>query len=182
MIWAVQAHTDIEFIVMKATLTKNILIVTLLAIAAFPGNLLSAQHANAGESLSGYYSMEGNNGSPSRTARNNIYIKFFDDRWIAMLYIPYPSATSVESSVVDSVFKEAKAKTTGSAYLRGKFGHLEEPATVQIERYGYLEDRVVFECGSLAPCTIRFSEDYLELIKPGVINEHIIKYNRVAIQ
>ncbi len=162
---------------MKATLTKKVLICTLLVMAAF-----TAQHSNAAESLSGYYSRDGNNGTPSRTTRNNIYIKFFEDRWIGMLYIPYPSATSVESSVIESVFNKAKTKTTGSAYLRGKFGHLEEPATVQFERYGYLEDRVVFECGSLSPCTIRFSEDYLELIKPGVITEHIIKYNHVAIQ
>ena len=162
---------------MKATLTKKVLICTLLAMSAF-----TAQHSNAAESLSGYYSRDGNNGTPSRTTRNNIYIKFFEDRWIGMLYVPYPSATSVESSVIDKVFVEAKTKTTGSAYLRGKFGHLEEAATVQFERYGYLEDRVVFECGSLSPCTIRFSEDYLELVKPGVITEHIIKYNHVAIE
>jgi len=162
---------------MKATFAKKVLICTLLVMAAF-----SAQHLNAAENLSGYYSRDGNNNSPSKTTRNNIYIKFFEDRWIGMLYIPYPSATSVESSVIDRVFEEAKKKTTGSAYLRGKFGHLEESATVHIERYGYLEDRVVFECGSLAPCTIKFSDDYMELVKPGVINEHIIKYNHVAIQ
>ena len=162
---------------MKETLTKKILIGTLLVMTAF-----IAQHSNAAESLSGYYSRDGNNGSPSRTTRNNIYIKFFEDRWIGMLYIPYPSATRVESSVIDRVFIKAKAKTSGSAYLRGKFGHLEEAATVQFERYGYLEDRVVFECGSLAPCTIRFSEEYLELIKPGVITEHIIKYKHVSSQ
>ena len=172
-----QLSTNIELIVMKATSTKKFLIVSLLVMAVF-----SAQHSNAAESLSGYYSRDGNNDSPSRTTRNNIYIKFFEDRWIGMLYIPYLSGTSVESSVIESVFNKAKAKTTGSAYLRGKFGHLEEAATVQFERYGYLEDRVVFECGSLAPCTIRFDNDYLELIKPGVINEHIIKYNHVSSQ
>lgn len=167
---------------MKTKFTKNILIGMLLTIAAFPGIILSAQHSNTVENLSGYYSRDGNNGSPSRTTRNNIYIKFFEERWIAILYIPYPSATSVESSVIGKVFQEAKKKTTGSAYLRGKFGLLEEPATVHIEKYSYLEDRVLFECGSLAPCTIRFSEDYLELIKPGIITEHIIKYNHVDTQ
>ena len=96
-----------------------------------------------------------------------------------MLYIPYPYATSVESSAIDAVLEEAKKKTAGSSYLRGTFGQLTQSATVHIERYGYLEDRVVFECGSLAPCTIKFGEDYLELIKPGVITEHIIKYDHV---
>ena len=97
-----------------------------------------------------------------------------------MLYIPFPYGKAVESSAIDSVFITAKKKTSGSAYLRGKFGRLEESATVQFERYGYLEDRVVFECGSLSPCTIRFGENYLELIKPGIINEHIIRYDHIA--
>ena len=165
---------------MKATSIKSILLYTLIAFTVFPGIIWSAQHSNTAESLSGYYSRDGNNGSPSVTSRNNIYIKFFEDRWIGMLYIPYPYATAVESSAIDSVFKAAKKETSGSAYLRGKFGRLEEPATVQFERYGYLEDRVVFECGSLSPCTIRFGEDYLELIKPGIINEHIIRYHHIA--
>jgi hypothetical protein len=160
-------------------ITKNTLLYTLLAAVIFPGISSATQHANIGENLSGYFSRDGNNASPSETTRNNIYIKFFEDRWIAMLFIPYPYATSVESSVIERAFHEAKKKTSGSSYLRGKFGHLAESATVQIERYGYLEDRIVFECGSLAPCTIRTGEDYLELIKPGVINEHIIRYNHV---
>jgi hypothetical protein len=64
--------------------------------------------------------------------------------------------------------------------MKGKFDLLSEAATIQIERYGYLEDRIVFECGSLAPCTIKMGDGFLELIKPGVINEHIIRYNHVA--
>jgi len=75
-----------------------------------------------------------------------------------MLFVPYPYATSVEPSAITRVFE----------------------VTVHIERYGYLEDRLVFECGSLAPCTIKLGEGYMELIKPGVINEHIIRYNHVA--
>ena len=99
-----------------------------------------------------------------------------------MLYVPYPYATSVEPSVITRVFEEAKNKTSGSAYIKGTFGQLSESATVHIERYSYLEDRIVFECGSLAPCTIKLGEGYLELIKPGVITEHIIRYNHVPTQ
>ena len=88
----------------------------------------------------------------------------------------------MNSSAINKVFEEGKKQTSSSAYLRGTFGHLSEPATLHIEKFGYLEDRLVFECGSLAPCTIRLSDDYLELIKPGVINEHIIKYNHVVDQ
>ena len=165
---------------MKAILTKKILLCALLAMAAYPGIIFSAQHSSSTEDFSGHFSRDGNDGSPAETARNNIYIKFFEDRWIAMLYIPYPYATSVESSAITRAFEAAKKKTTGSSYLKGKFGELSETATVHIESYGYLEDRIVFECGSLAPCTIKLGDGYLDLIKPGVINEHIIRYNHVS--
>ena len=142
----------------------------------------SAQQSNLGESLSGYYSRDGNNGSPSKTAGNNIYIKFYPDRWLGMLFLPYPYATSVEAAEIARVFATARKQTSGSSYLKGKFGHLQEKATMHIERYGYLEDRIAFECGSLAPCTIKLGDAYLELIKPGVINEHIIRYNHVTVE
>jgi hypothetical protein len=167
---------------MKTVFIKNILLCALVALAAFPGIILSAQQSGNVENFFGHYSREGNNGSPSRTTRNNIYIKFFKNRWIAMLYVPYPYATSVESSMITRVFEEAKKMTSGASYLKGTFRQLSESATVHIERYGYLEDRIVFECGSLAPCTIKLGEGYLDLIKPGVINEHIIRYNHVPIQ
>jgi hypothetical protein len=165
---------------MKILFTKNILLCALAAMLAFPGTTLAAQASTLGENLTGHFSRAGNNGSPSETARNNIYIKLFEDRWIAMLYIPYPYATSVEPLAITRVFEAAKKQTSGSAYMKGTFGQLSESATVHIERYGYLEDRLVFECGSLAPCTIKLREGYMELIKPGVINEHIIRYNHVT--
>ena len=108
------------------------------------------------------------------------YIKFFADRWVGMLFIPYPYATGVEAPVVTRVFEAARKQTGSAALMKGKFDLLSEAATIQIERYGYLEDRIVFECGSLAPCTIKMGDGFLELIKPGVINEHIVRYSHVA--
>ena len=134
------------------------------------------------ESLTGYYAREGNNSSSAVAAGNNIYIRFFPEQWLAMMFLPYPYAEQVAPATIDSVFDAARAQASGSAYLRGTFGELDEKATLHIERYGYLEDRVLFECGSLAPCTIRFSDGYIELIKPGMINEHIIRYNPVTIE
>jgi hypothetical protein len=168
--------------VMKNIFFKKILLSTLMVITVFPGVTLPAEPANKMDIFSGHFSMEGNNESPSQTINNNIYIKIFKNQWIAMLYIPYPYATTVNSSAITKVFEEAKRQTSGSSYLRGTFGQLSEPATIHIEKFGYLEDRLIFECGSLSPCTIRLSDDYLELIKPGVINEHIIKYNHVIDQ
>lgn len=139
------------------------------------GNLAAAPL----ESLDGFYAREGNNDSPARAARNNIYIRFFPDRWIGMLFLPYPYAEEVDTAAIPRVFDNARAQVSSSAYLRGTFGELQQKATLHIERYGYLEDRIVFECGSLAPCTIRFGAGYLELVKPGVINEHIVRYLHV---
>ena len=159
---------------------KAILLGILLVCTGFPEVSSSASQADLKEDLSGHYSRDGNNGSPSKTAGNNIYIKFFADRWIGMLFIPYPYATGVEAPVVTQVFDAARKQASSAALMKGKFDLLSEAATIQIERYGYLEDRIVFECGSLAPCTIKMGDGYLELIKPGVINEHIVRYNHVA--
>lgn len=165
---------------MKIRFSKSIVLGVIIATITLPGPILSAQHSSLGEDLSGHFSRAGNSDTPSKTTRNNIYIKFFADRWIEMIFVPYPYAVGVEPSTITRVMVEAKKQTSGSAYMKGKFGHLSELATVHIERYGYLEGRIVFECGSLAPCTIKLGEGYLELIKPGVINEHIIRYNHVA--
>ncbi len=159
---------------------KVILLGMLLACTGFSAAVFSAQQPSLNEELSGHYSRDGNNGSPSKTSGNNIYIKFFEDRWVGVLFIPYPYATGVEAPVVTQVFEAARKQATSSALMKGKFGLLSEAATIQIERYGYLGDRIVFECGSLAPCTIRLDNGFLELIKPGVINEHIVRYNHVA--
>ena len=152
----------------------------LLLCSSFPAVVFSAQQSGLNENLSGHYSRDGNNGSPSKTAGNNIYIKFFADRWVGVLFIPYPYASGVDAPVVTQVFEAARRQTTTSALMKGKFELLSEAATIQIERYGYLGDRIVFECGSLAPCTIKLGDGFLELIKPGVINEHIVRYNHVA--
>ncbi|MDH5355298.1 MAG: hypothetical protein OEY09_12715 [Gammaproteobacteria bacterium] len=164
---------------MRIPIVKAAFVCTLIAIISFPGISLSAPLLGSEGDLRGHFSREGNSSSSSKTTRNNIYIKFFPERWIGMLFIPYPYATSVEPEVVTRVFEAAKKQTSGSAYIKGKFGHLAELATVHIERYGYLEDRIVFECGSLAPCTIKLADGSLELIKPGVINEHIIRYLQI---
>jgi hypothetical protein len=158
---------------------KPTLLGLILLLAGLPGSGFASNSSSLNESLSGYYAREGNGGSPAQAAGNNIYIRFFPERWLAMLFLPYPEAQQVDNSTITRVFDAARAQTTSSAYLRGTFDLLEQNAILQIERYGYLEDRIVFECGSLAPCTIKLGDGYLELIKPGVINEHIIRYRHI---
>ena len=151
-------------------------------LATLLGGLLLCCNAWAApaEQLAGFYARDGNNASPAATSRNNIYIKFYPDRWVGMLFIPYPYAAEVQASAVAGVFENARQRTTRAALMRNKFGLLDEAATIQIERYGYLQDRIVFECGAMSPCTIKLYDGYLELIKPGVINEHIVKYDHVT--
>jgi len=158
-----------------ATLLRTIIVaLCCLGLAA------TAQASRLGENLDSFYAREGNDASPAEVAGNNIYLKFFEDRWVGLLFVPYPYASGVGAGTIQAVFAAARGQTESPSYLRGKFGLLQQRATVQIERYGYLGDRIAFECGALSACTIRLGDGYLELIKPGVINEHIVRYNRVV--
>ncbi len=167
---------------MKNILLNFVFANALIISVALPGVAFSQQAMNTTEIFSGHYSREGNDGSPAKAINSNIYMKLFEDQRIAMLYVPLPYATTVEPAAITKALEHAIKLTTGSAYIRDTFGQLTELATVQIEKYGYLEDRLIFECGSLAPCTIKLGDGFLELIKPGVINEHIIRYNHVIDQ
>jgi hypothetical protein len=170
------------WIVMNKVIFKSILFSILVSIAVVQGMALAEQPTKKTDIYAGHYSREGNNASPSRTTHSNIYIKLFKDQWIITLHIPYPSATTVTPDTVDKVFEQIKKQTKTRAYVRGTYGQLAEPATAEVEKYGYVEDKIIYECGSLAPCTIKLYDGYLELIKPGVINEHIIKFNHVVNQ
>lgn len=150
----------------------------LLLCFLFPAALQAAAGIQ-GEILDGHYAREGNDASPARAAGNNIYLKFFPDRWVGMLYIPYGEAAAIDAKLITGALQNARRQTDGAAYLKGRFDLLPTVATAQIERYGYLEERIVFECGALSPCTISLGDGYLELIKPGVITEHIVRYHHV---
>ena len=133
-----------------------------------------------GERLDGFYAREGNDGSPAATAGNNIYLKFFEDRWVGLLFVPWPYAAGVDALQVERALRAARGRTDSAAYLRDRFGEFDRLATAQIERYGYLGDRIAFECGALSACTLTLGDGYLDLIKPGVINEHIVRYRHVS--
>ena len=170
---------------MKKPLLKIISAVLLTVLTVFPSmsyGLLATDNTNI---FDGYYAREGNNGSPSRTLHHNVFMKLYADegqQWVALLHIPLPYASSVDPAVIPKIFKKIRKQINSSAFVRDTFGYLEEKATVQFERFGYMQDKIIFECGSLSPCTIKPADGYLELIKPGMINEHIIKYNHIVAQ
>lgn len=168
---------------MKNNFYKLLNTATLAASILLPNTCFAESSQSSDDVFAGYYSRVGNNDTPAKTINSNIYIKLFKEKdlsqWVITLFVPYPYAASVDPTSIDKVFAAAKQSSNNSAYLRNTFDILKEPATVQIERFGYMQDKIIFECGSLSPCTIRLYDGYLELIKPGVINEHIIKYDHV---
>lgn len=156
-----------------------------IALTVLPGISYALNATDDTSIFDGYYAREGNNGTPSRTLHHNVYMKLYTDKgqqWVALLHIPLPYASTVDEAVIPDIFKNIRKQINSSAFVRGTFGYLEEKATVQFERFGYMQDKIIFECGSLSPCTIKPADGYLELIKPGMINEHIIKYNHIVAQ
>ena len=166
---------------MKNVIYSSTLFLALTVTAVLlPTALMAEQQSDKMNIYAGHFSMEGNKGSATRATNHNIYIKFFEPQWIVTLYVPHPYADKLDPQTITEALEQAKKRTATSAYLKGKFGRLEENSIASIERYGHLEDRLVFECNSLAPCTIKLNDGFLEMIKPGVINEHIIKFDHVA--
>ncbi len=170
---------------MKNPLFKVISAVLFTALTVLPGISYALNATDNTSIFDGYYAREGNNGTPSRTLHHNVYMKLYTgegQQWVALLHIPLPYASTIDEAVIPDIFKNIRKQINSSAFIRGKFGYLEEKATVQFERFGYMQDKIIFECGSLSPCSIIPADGYLELIKPGMINEHIIKYNHIVDQ
>jgi hypothetical protein len=170
---------------MKKLLIKFISTVLLTALTILPGTTYALQATDNKSIFDGYFAREGNNGSPSRVLHHNVYMKLYakgGDQWVAVLHIPLPYASSVDEVVIPKIFEKIGKQLSSSAFVRDTFGYLDEKATVQFERFGYMQDKIIFECGSLSPCSIKPADGYLELIKPGMLNEHIIKYNHIVPQ
>lgn len=151
----------------------------LLCSIAIPGIAFSEQTTPGSDILSGYYSREGNNKHAAKTTNNNIYIKLYPEQWIAVLYIPYPYAANVKPGTINAVFKKVKHGSESGSFTRSTFDLLDEAATVHVEKYEAVKEQLQFKCGSVNPCAVRFYDTYLELVKSGIINEHIIKFDHV---
>lgn len=168
---------------MKNSLLKLISTTLLAAVTVMSGTSYALQVTDNTTIFDGYYAREGNNGSPSRTLHHNVYMKLYADggeQWVALLHIPLPYASTVDEAVIPDIFVKIRKRLSSSSFIRDSFGYLDEKATVQFERFGYMQNKIIFECGSLSPCSIIPADGYLELIKPGMINEHIIKYNHIV--
>ena len=160
--------------------------ITKLLISSFTAGLLLAGNVfaeTANNTINihdGHFSREGNNDSPATASKNNIYIKIYPEQWIGILYVPYPYGRQVSSQSIDNVFDAAKKMSKPGSFTRNKFDLLEEAATVHLEEYELVEGQIQFECGSMNPCAIRLGEDYIEMVKSGIINEHIVKFDHIT--
>ncbi len=153
--------------------------VCLLTLALLPTLGYAAEAIEEADIFNGYYSRVGNDGKPAEATGYSLSMKFYPDQWVILLYIPYPYSNSVSTEVVHKVFAEVKQTVTESAYVKSDFGLLEQAATVSIEPYGIENDRALFDCGGSGTCATIFFKDALHIVKTGIINDHIIKYNRV---
>ncbi len=170
---------------MKNHLSKFISAALLTVLTVLPCTVFALQATDNTSIFNGYYARAGNNGSPSRTLHHNVYMKLYTDngkQWVALLHIPLPYASTVDEALIPKIFEKIRQQLNSSSFVRDTFGYLDEKATVQFEHFGYMQDKIIFECGSLSPCSIKPADGYLELIKPGMLNEHIIKYDHIVTQ
>lgn len=127
----------------------------------------------------GYYSREGNNAKMAETTGNNTYVKFYPDNRVIRLYIPYPYAKSVKPEAIKKVFDNAAKKSSGSAYIREKFGAMENDVMAHLDTFRWVDNQVMFDCGKSEPCKVTFAENSMVVLKPGMVVAHKINYSLV---
>jgi len=130
--------------------------------------------------FAGYYSREGNNAEMAQSSGHNEYIKFFPETRIVRLYIPYPYAKTVKPDAITSAFNVAVKESTGSAYIRDKFGVMDEQIVAHLDYFRWVDDQVMYDCGKPKPCRVTFDDSSMTVIKPGIVLEHKIRYELVG--
>lgn len=153
------------------------LIAAVILLTAFSSTGEAAEQIDI---YSGYYSRAGNDDRAAKTTGNSIYLKFYEDLWVVMLYVPYPYSLTLKPSALNAAFEDAKRQAKSRSYIRSKFGILDEKAVAHVELYSFEEDnKVRFECDGTAPCRVIFDGDSMEMIKAGMLNEHILPFIRI---
>jgi len=156
-----------------------------LALSLIPGVfgsgicLAEKSAVNKQNIFSGYYSREGNDGKMAQSSGNSHYVKFYPENRIIRLYIPYPYSKTVKSDAIKHVFLTAVKKSTGSAYIRGKFGVMDEQIVAHLDTFHWVDDQVMYDCGKSAPCEVVFDDSSMTVIKPGIVMDHKILYELV---
>lgn len=127
----------------------------------------------------GFYSREGNDAKMAQTTGNNTYIKFFPDNRIVRLYIPYPYSKTVKPESINEAFDSALKKSNSSAYIRDKFGVMEQLVIAHLDFFRWIDGQVMFDCSKPTPCKVTFDDSSMTVIKPGIVLEHKIQYELI---
>ncbi len=130
--------------------------------------------------FTGFYSREGNNAKMAEASGHNEYVKFYPEKRITRLYIPYPYAKSVKPAAIRQAFAKAIKETTGSAYVKSKFGVMDELIIAHLDFYHWVDNQVMYDCDKPKPCRVEFKKASMTVIKPGIVLEHKIHYNLVS--
>ncbi len=128
---------------------------------------------------SGYFAREENDGKMARLSGKSHYMKFLPPNRVIRLFISYPYSTTVKPEVISKVFQKISKMATRDAYVKGKFGYLEEPAIANIGKIKDFDDMIQFDCDARVPCKIVFFDGGLKVIKKGILADHIIMYDYV---
>jgi hypothetical protein len=127
----------------------------------------------------GFYTREGNNEDMAKASGHNEYIKFYPETRIVRLYIPFPYAKNVTADSVNRTFDAAVKESTGSAYIKSKFGVMDELVVAHLDTFRWIDGQVMYDCDKPKPCRVEFAENFMTVIKPGMVLEHKIRYELV---
>ena len=136
----------------------------------------SAETGLDSDTFNGYFSRLGNDGTPASTTGKSLYIKYYPDEWVILLYIPFPYSKTVAEQTVHQAFAEVREKYKSNSFVKGKFGGLAESTIADVEPYRMENGRALFACGSGGTCATEFVEGDIQIVKQGILGEHIIKY------
>lgn len=167
--------------VRSSVVLKSIL-ATLLITGSWASGVCFAEEPSSNNTqhiYSGYFSREGNDGKMAQTSGNNHYIKFYPEKRIIRLYIPFPYSKTVKPAAINRAFNTAATMSTGSAYIRGKFGVMDELIVAHLDFYHLVDKQVMYDCGKAKPCRVVFDDSFMTVIKPGIVLEHKIRYEHV---
>ncbi|HEY5734379.1 MAG TPA: hypothetical protein VIU36_06415 [Gammaproteobacteria bacterium] len=156
------------------------LMIFLISCALLTGSSWAQQEKIATPDIySGFYSREENYGKVARESGNSHYVKFYPENRIIRLYIPFPYSKSLKAEAINAAFDTIVKTTTGSAYIRDKFGVMEQQSVAHTDTFRWIDGQAMYDCGKARPCKIEFEPDSMTVIEPGVVMEHRVSYERV---
>ena len=168
---------EIRFSMLPKSVLSLLMIIGLLASGT---SFAEKPSINNQHIYSDYYSREGNDGKMAQSSGNNHYIKFYPENRIVRLYIPYPYSKTVKPESINLAFNTAIYVSEGSAYIRDKFGVMDEPIIAHLDFFRWVDEQVMYDCGKSMPCRVQFDNGFMTVIKPGIVLEHKIRYERVS--